>query len=72
MSNSIIPIALPADAEPLPVRDPATVPVRDVCPHCKRVAVVFAVGCNGHQFSTWHCPEHGDVVPVRSAVSRSL
>lgn len=39
-----------------PIRPQASVPVHDVCPHCKRVVVDKC------------CSAHGDVVPMRSAV----
>lgn len=45
-------------------------PPSDVCPTCKQLlAVVFAIGCDGHSFpAIWRCPEHGAVPPMRSAV----
>lgn len=42
---------------------------RDVCPHCKCETQPYSVVCDDHPFSTHHCPNHGDVVPMRSAVS---
>lgn len=41
---------------------------RVVCCHCKRVVVEHAFCRDGHWIRTWHCPQHGDVVPIRSAV----
>ena len=39
-----------------------------VCPHCKRQAIPFWQHCDSHEFSTWSCQEHGDIVPINSAV----
>lgn len=41
--------------------------IKIVCPHCKTLLIA-------HRFAaetivtTWHCLEHGDVVPMNSAV----
>lgn len=40
----------------------------DVCPHCKRQLTRYRFHCEAHSLDTWHCPEHGDVVPMRSIV----
>lgn len=40
----------------------------DVCPHCKYPTEVFLVFCDGHVLEAHRCRDHGDVVPVRSAV----
>ena len=38
------------------------------CPHCGRETFVHAFCCDGYPVETHRCPEHGDVVPMRSAV----
>lgn len=43
----------------------------DVCPHCKVPVSSHRFECEGVMITTYHCPEHGDVVPMRSAVSNS-
>jgi hypothetical protein len=50
-------------------RDPADLVVYQVCPHCKTVLEGYRIDCDGHTFRVYHCTEHGDVVPVRSAVA---
>lgn len=45
-------------------RQPRSLSVFDVCPHCKRV--LMATGPTNGQ-----CGEHGDVVPMRSAVTNA-
>lgn len=45
-------------------RHPRSLPVIDVCPHCKR-PLMLTGRSNGQ------CCEHGDVVPVRSAVANA-
>jgi len=52
-------------------RDPAELRARDVCPNCKRETTVYLVTCDGHPFETHRCPDHGDVVPMRSHVHNS-
>lgn len=53
-------------------RDPSELVGRDVCPHCKRPVVRFDFATpDGHRVSTSHCPEHGDVAPMRSHVSNA-
>lgn len=50
-------------------RDPAELRARDVCPHCKRPTTAHGFTApDGHWSETHHCPEHGDVVPMRSVV----
>lgn len=41
---------------------------RDVCPTCKRETEVFLVFCDGHTVEVHRCSDHGDVVPMRSAI----
>ncbi len=53
-------------------RDPDTLTARDVCPHCKTETAVYLVSCDGHIVETHRCAQHGDVVPMRSHVSRDL
>lgn len=44
-------------------------PARDVCCHCKRPTTAYGFTApDGHWIETHHCPEHGDVVPMRSVV----
>lgn len=42
---------------------------KDVCPVCKRETDVYVIFCEGHAIDTHRCRAHGDVVPMRSAVS---
>lgn len=45
-------------------------PARDVCCHCKRPTTAHGFTApDGHWIETHHCPEHGDVVPMRSVIS---
>lgn len=53
---------------PAHYRDPTTLMTWEVCPHCKQPTDVFLVSCDGHVIETHRCREHGDVVPMRSAV----
>lgn len=39
--------------------------IHTVCPHCKRPVVAL------REQHTAHCPEHGNVVPMRSAIVNS-
>ena len=42
---------------------------RDVCPHCKRPFTIYDFATkDGQVIETYHCAEHGDVVPIRSAI----
>jgi len=43
---------------------------RDVCPHCKRVLTVHTFVTGEFRNTTYHCAEHGDVSPMRSAIYR--
>lgn len=54
----------------LPPSKPAfpPLPVRDVCPHCKRPVTAHAFRTGDFINCTYHCIDHGDVVPMRSAV----
>lgn len=50
-------------------RDPASLVGRWVCCHCKRLLTVHTFTApDGHRLETHHCPEHGDVTPMRSVV----
>ena len=43
---------------------------RNVCCHCKRPTTAYGFTApDGHWVETHHCPEHGDVVPMRSVIS---
>ena len=45
-------------------------PSRDVCCHCQRPTTAYGFTApDGHWVETHHCPEHGDVVPMRSVIS---
>jgi len=40
-----------------------------VCPHCKRAVTLHEFVVDGaHLVRTEHCPEHGDVIAIYSAV----
>ena len=52
-----------------PHREPARLIGRDVCCHCKRFTTAHRFTTpDGCQIETHHCPEHGDVRPMRSHV----
>ena len=58
---------------PLPVyrprvQRPEALPIHDVCPHCKRRTVAHSFMTGTFRNVSHHCPEHGAVVPMRSAV----
>ena len=55
---------------PLPrQRDPGSLRAREVCPHCKRELVEYRFCAGGVPIGTWSCAEHGDVQPMKSAIS---
>lgn len=65
---------LPTGAEfrrppPLHHRNPDDLTVWKVCPHCKRELAEYRFYADGVPISAWSCVEHGDVQPMRSAVS---
>jgi hypothetical protein len=45
-----------------------TAPAVDVCPHCKGPLNAHRFAADGVVLATYHCPRHGDVVPMRSAI----
>ena len=50
-------------------RDPTSLVGHDVCCHCKRQTTVHGFTAkDGHWIETHHCPEHGDVAPMRSHI----
>ncbi len=50
-------------------RDPASLIAYTVCPHCKRTLSGYRFAAqDGHGIDAYHCPTHGDVVPMRSVV----
>jgi hypothetical protein len=52
-------------------RDPATLTLRDVCPHCRRETLRHRFTTpDGVWLETHHCREHGDVAPMRSVIAR--
>lgn len=51
-------------------RDPTTLRPKQVCPHCKRKTVEHRFTTDGHPVITHHCPEHREVVPMRSVIVR--
>lgn len=51
-------------------RDPTTLRPEQVCPHCKRKTTEYRVMTDGHLVITHHCPEHRDVIPMRSVIVR--
>ena len=50
-------------------RNPADLTAMDVCPRCNVPLFRQHFNSNGVDIVTWHCAEHGDVVPKRSHVS---
>lgn len=53
-------------------RDPASLIAYTVCPHCKRTLSGYLfTAADGHHVEAYHCPTHGDVVPMRSHVHNS-
>lgn len=54
-------------------RDPATLVAVEVCPHCMKPATTHRFTTpEGMPLETWHCKEHGDVCPRRSAIANQL
>lgn len=51
-------------------RDPMTLRSEQVCPHCKRKTMEYRFWTDGHPVITHHCPEHHDVIPMRSVIVR--
>jgi hypothetical protein len=54
---------------PISVAPSFTVPAVDVCPHCKAPLHHHRFPAAGVVLVTYHCARHGDVVPMRSAIS---
>lgn len=53
-------------------RDPDSLIAYTVCPHCKRTLSGYRFASqDGHGIESYHCPTHGDVVPMRSHVRNS-
>lgn len=52
-------------------RQPSAWVVVDVCPACKRPTTRHRFSADGHPVETHHCPEHGDVSPMRSHVANA-
>jgi hypothetical protein len=50
-------------------REPSSLLPQEVCPHCQRELIEYRFCADGLPISTWSCAEHGDVRPVRSAIS---
>jgi hypothetical protein len=50
-------------------RDPGSLRSRQVCPRCQRELIEYRFCADGVPISTRSCAEHGDVRPVRSAIS---
>lgn len=51
-------------------RDPGELGAMDACPHCRqRLARHEFTTPDGLKLATWHCKEHGDVLPVRTAMT---
>ena len=61
-------LSLSRSAIPGPFQEPESLAPQIVCPHCKRLAMCYAFDAGGHQVQTWHCRQHGDIIPMRSAV----
>ena len=50
-------------------RSPETLIARRVCCHCKRELTIHTFTApDGHHLETHHCPEHGDVVAMKSHI----
>ncbi len=66
--NALV-LAIALERQQPAYRDPAHLTPRDVCPHCKRETEIYLVFCDGHTIETHRCcRDHGDVVPMRSAI----
>ena len=50
-------------------QQPRELPMYLVCCHCKQIVVEHKFCCDGHWISSYHCPKHGDTVPIYSSVS---
>lgn len=66
MNRYLLSLSMPAI--PGPFQEPERLAPKTVCPHCKRLATCYTFDAGGHRIATWHCLQHGDIVPVRSAV----
>ena len=67
-----MPISPRVEFQPRPLprhREPSSLRACEVCPHCKRELAEYRFCADGVLISTWSCAEHGDVQPMRSAVS---
>ena len=52
-----------------PHRDPNSLMIRDVCPHCHCETHNYRFSTpDGNWLETHHCPEHGDVIAIRSHI----
>ncbi len=51
------------------IQRPESVPIQDVCPHSKRRTVMHSFMTGEFRNVSHHCPEHGAVIPMRSAVT---
>ena len=51
-------------------RDPTTLRPEQVCPHCQRKTTEYRFMTDGHLVITHHCPEHRNVIPMRSVIVR--
>ena len=50
-------------------RHPDTLIGKWVCCHCKRELTIHTFTApDGHRLETQHCPEHGDVAPMKSHI----
>ena len=53
-------------------RDPTTLQVHEVCPHCNRPATSYGFATpEGVVLKTWHCEAHGDICPKRSHIANN-
>lgn len=53
-------------------RQPNALTAVDVCPACKRPTTRHRFSApDGHPVETHHCPEHGDVSPMRSHIANA-
>jgi hypothetical protein len=53
---------------PMSITPADPVPAEDACPHCKAPLNIHRFSSGGVVLATYHCPRHGDVVPMRSAI----
>lgn len=64
-------IALQTPVQPR-YREPEEIAAMMVCPFCLSLVDGYSFAASdGEMVKTWHCKEHGDVCPRRSAVANN-